>query len=557
VIEFLHRLIGPSDYFAALTPDVSVKDLLFGQRTETIEHAIDSYWPRSFTADVMNTGGMPTPISVHEEFLQTCFQGRFRDIHQAEALIRELFNRWRTELVITGLHDLTLRVPQIRDIRTTVLLVSSPWPRFGTSTRLMQDAWNTPSQVGDTVDGKLTAHPRLAGTLDTQACDAELMRLSALDETDMFQALRNAAQRANLSFDVVDPGGLAAFDGGPQASDGYAKSGAAGIRTSQLSMNLDELRVLAINTNGTAIVATNDLRTPLRKLADDLSSYYVLGYYTTNPRLDGKYRSIDVKVKTTGAKVSARRGYFGPTEAMLHPPATVAAPAPEVKAAAETVTAALTMLAGHDPSAQLATYAASLPSETAIVIEIGSNETGRWPDGAEVSAVVTTTGAGSTTVAGHIDAGMRGVVLRLPAAAEPAHARITVKGSGGTLNDRIEIPAGRPSLVGDPIVFRAMASPRAPLQPVADMRFLRSERLRVEWTVAKRLDRREVRLLDRAGQPLAVTVTVTEREASGRTMLDADLALAPLATGDYLIEVIAASGSGPVERRLLAIHVDR
>jgi hypothetical protein len=160
-------------------------------------------------------------------------------------------------------------------------------------------------------------------------------------------------------------------------------------------------------------------------------------------------------------------------------------------------------------------------------------------------------------VAGHIDAGRRGVVLRLPAAAEPAHARITVKGSGGTLNDRIEIPAGRPSLVGDPIVFRAMESPRAPLQPVADMRFLRSERLRVEWTVAKRLDRREVRLLDRAGQPLAVTVTVTEREASGRTMLDADLALAPLATGDYLIEVIAASGSGPVERRLLAIHVDR
>jgi hypothetical protein len=112
--------------------------------------------------------------------------------------------------------------------------------------------------------------------------------------------------------------------------------------------------------------------------------------------------------------------------------------------------------------------------------------------------------------------------------------------------------------VGDPIVFRAMASPRAPLQPVADMRFLRSERVRVEWTTTGPLDRRDVRLLDRTGQPLAsVIVTVTERESSGRSILDADLALAPLATGDYIIELVAASGSAPVERRLLAMHVDR
>jgi hypothetical protein len=382
------------------------------------------------------------------------------------------------------------------------------------------------------------------------------MRLAALDETDMFQALRNAAQRSNISFDVIDPGGLAAFDG-PQASN-YVNPAASGIRTSQLSMNLDELRVLAINTNGTAIVATNDLRTPLKKIVDDLSSYYLLGYYTTNPKLDGKYRSIDVKVKMTGVRIAARRGYVGPTDAMLHPPAAVAAaPVPEGRADAAAVTSALNALAGRDSSAQLATYAVSSATEGAIVIEIGSNESGRWPDGADVSAVVTTT-AGSTTVTGRIDAGMRGVVLRLPAPAAPGRARIAVKGSGGMLNDSIEIPAGRSSLVGDPIVFRAMASPRAPLQPVADMRFLRSERVRVEWTTTGPLDRRDVRLLDRTGQPLAsVIVTVTERESSGRSILDADLALAPLATGDYIIELVAASGSAPVERRLLAMHVDR
>jgi hypothetical protein len=51
------------------------------------------------------------------------------------------------------------------------------------------------------------------------------MRLAAPDETEIAQALRSAAQSADISFDVVDPRGLTAFDV-PQVS-GYANSAGA------------------------------------------------------------------------------------------------------------------------------------------------------------------------------------------------------------------------------------------------------------------------------------------------------------------------------------------
>ena len=49
---------------------------------------------------------------------------------------------------------------------------------------------------------------------------------------------------------------------------------------------------------------------------------------------------------------------------------------------------------------------------------------------------------------------------------------------------------------------------------MTDLRFRRVERVHVEWTISKPLDRREARLLDKVGKPLAVAVNVTERDAT-------------------------------------------
>ena len=73
---------------------------------------------------------------------------------------------------------------------------------------------------------------------------------------------------------------------------------------------------------------------------------------------------------------------------------------------------------------------------------------------------------------------------------------------------------------------------------------------------ASSLDRREGRLLLAAnGQPLAVPVTVTERQSNGRNVLAAALTLSSLfVDGQHVVEVTAGSGADSEQRRI-AIRV--
>jgi hypothetical protein len=73
--------------------------------------------------------------------------------------------------------------------------------------------------------------------------------------------------------------------------------------------------------------------------------------------------------------------------------------------------------------------------------------------------------------------------------------------------------------------------------PTADLRFRRSEQVRVEIPIAAG-DPLTARLLDRTGKRLAVPVTAALRDdADGSRWATAQLALAPLAPGDYAIEI--------------------
>jgi hypothetical protein len=65
-------------------------------------------------------------------------------------------------------------------------------------------------------------------------------------------------------------------------------------------------------------------------------------------------------------------------------------------------------------------------------------------------------------------------------------------------------------------------------------------------------DDRHARLLSRTGQPLAVSVTL--RAPPSRSVLAADVNLAPLGAGDHVIEVTAGTGA-KTERKLIAIRV--
>ena len=67
---------------------------------------------------------------------------------------------------------------------------------------------------------------------------------------------------------------------------------------------------LAASTGGFLVAETNDLRPGLERVLADLRSYYDVGYVPTNPKTDGRWRAIAVKVARPGVVVRTRRGYF-------------------------------------------------------------------------------------------------------------------------------------------------------------------------------------------------------------------------------------------------------
>ena len=72
------------------------------------------------------------------------------------------------------------------------------------------------------------------------------------------------------------------------------------VDAQRLQSRLTSLRTLAEGTDGLAILASNDLAAGLKRVVSDLTSYYLLGYYSTG-KLDGKFHPI------TASQASALR----------------------------------------------------------------------------------------------------------------------------------------------------------------------------------------------------------------------------------------------------------
>lgn len=122
-----------------------------------------------------------------------------------------------------------------------------------------------------------------------------------------------AATRANVSFYGVDARGVGAgldeaigLEGLPDDNGGMTGIQDR-VRRAQTS-----LRTVSTETGGFAIVNRNDLNGAFRQIIQDNSSYYVLGYYSTDERRDGRFREVQVRVTRPGLQVKARKGYVAP-----------------------------------------------------------------------------------------------------------------------------------------------------------------------------------------------------------------------------------------------------
>src|SRR5439155_8253644 len=207
-----------------------------------------------------------------------------------------------------------------------------------------------------------TGKLRAGGTTDPRVetlgnCERDRVMLSQLDDRDVLRHLPDEANRGNVSFYPIDPRGLPVFDS-PITNPLPLDVDAAVLRTRS-----DGLRILADNTDGIAAVSSNDLDRSFKRIVDDLSSYYLLGYYSSG-RLDGRFHSITVRVKRPGVRVRARSGYRAATVADATAAARTGAGSPKVppvldaeaKAAAalsSAVAAAISPLGGYTREAPM------------------------------------------------------------------------------------------------------------------------------------------------------------------------------------------------------------
>jgi len=300
-------------------------------------------------------------------------------------------------------------------------------------------------------------------------------------------------------------------------------------------------------------------------MTDDLSSYYLLGYYSTR-KLDGRFHSIAVRVKRQGVRVRARRGYLAPTAAeaaalttvVSNPAVSTGAAAAEARAV-EAAVGSLATFAREQPM-RLQVAAGWTPAGAATVWTVA--EVGRgagsddWTGGGQADAMLVDR-SGATVATGRtpIAPGASSVRIALTSstlAPGDYQVRIRTKGAGAVAaaNDAMQIAVPAAPNANGALFIRRGPTTGNKDSPTADLRFRRGDRVRVEVPTPSS-DVVTARLLDRTGKALPIPVAGSVKDdADGVRWRSAEVALAPLAPGDYIIELAAGTG-----RTLVAFRV--
>ena len=176
-------------------------------------------------------------------------------------------------------------------------------------------------------DRKLVALESMSGLLHEIPGKKSVIQFSSgitqtgEDNRSQLRATTDAANRANVSFYTVDSRGLMAEIPGGDPSVGAASgssmfSGAAVFhQTDSRQDSRETLSTLASDTGGRSFFDLGDLGQAFHSVQADTAGYYLLGYYSTNPARDGRWRVIKVRVNgIPGAHIRYREGYYSPKD---------------------------------------------------------------------------------------------------------------------------------------------------------------------------------------------------------------------------------------------------
>jgi VWFA-related protein len=311
-LALLNSILAPNDLFATVFPEMPPGDLTFRRRLRPLEETLEKDWQWGARHDRSHRDRV-------EGELRSCYSGEYAwdgDLYRRVSEI--LIDRRREEQVITALEDLTEYLGTLRQTRSIVIVLTEGWVAFRPDDSLAElptgpiDALGV---VGERGRGIRIRPPTGSAAPTTETCVSERVRLAAMDGQDRLRDLTGRAERLNVSFYTVHPVGLATIlhetpfaDPGAPAQFRNAGSMLQALQRRVLARE-HNIKTVAEATGGSAVV-TNEIEKGIGRITDELGAFYVLGYRSTNPRTDGKYRRIEVKVNRPGVRVSARRGYF-------------------------------------------------------------------------------------------------------------------------------------------------------------------------------------------------------------------------------------------------------
>jgi VWFA-related protein len=147
------------------------------------------------------------------------------------------------------------------------------------------------------------------------------LRLNGVDNQAQLRATTNAAIRANVALHPIDARGLVAQ--APLGDATRPSPGGIGMFNGQQAQNMltsfqrsqDTLYSLAKDTGGHAMFDYNDLSLGIAQAAQSVTSYYMLGYYSTHPANDGRFHRIRVSLRNPSlGELVYRQGYFSDKE---------------------------------------------------------------------------------------------------------------------------------------------------------------------------------------------------------------------------------------------------
>jgi VWFA-related protein len=543
LIDFVQNQLGPQDMVAVMYPLTPVSALTFTRNRTSMIAAINAFEGRK---------GQYQPRNEFEE----------RYAYYPTATVEKI----RNDVTMGALKGAAVRLGGMREGRKSIIFVSEGF----TST--------VPAQLNNEVAAMpgVGRRPPVQPGVDVNNPRADSQRF--FDQASQLTDIRevyDTVNRNNTSIYAVDPRGLAVFE--------YDINQGVGLQTDRQDLNasLDSLHVLANNTDGRAIVNRNDLAAGMKQIMRDASGYYLLGYTSTAAPTDGKFHTIDVRVKRPNVEVRARKGYYAYTNedaARASAPAK-AGPPPEVSKALNAI--AEPARGGH--ATRFWTGTDQTPDGktrvTFVWEPLTSQQGGPRAGDAPSRVMLTATAAdGSPVFRGRVGPDEAAVDAPPPsatAAAPAAGASVTFPTVPGQVEMRMVVENARGQVIDSttqtisvpdytrtqvsfstPRVYRARTAREMLLlrnnldaTPSATREFSRAERMLVRFDAYAAGGAKPdvtAKLLNRAG----VAMSDVPIQAADGKPFQIDFPLASLAAGEYIIQIDAKTASGTAQQMI-------